>query len=188
MLSPQKPALRLITGGLAKKFCLSGVTVMAAPLENAPFNVQAMVREEDTYLLLSENPTIREPRETVRQLTQEAAEFEPIPPGSVLRVGGKPLQLVAVVYDIEEEPNCRDAWIDLALKETLLIAQKNRFEAIAIPLLGVRHGKISPTHFIRRLVRTLGKNPHDTLKRLWLKVPPHHLEETHRCLEPYLCP
>ena len=178
----QIPQLQIIDGGLAKEFHIAGITLMISPPDRAPFSIDARVREEDTYLLLDEETFIRDPRQDIQGLTESVKNFEPLKPGKLFRLGGSPMQLVAIVYDVEQDPLCREEWIDAVLNELLEHCERNQFHAIALPLLGLRHGHFAPQRFLLRLTEALYARPHPHLHKIWLSVPRSQLAETHRWL------
>ena len=79
--------------------------VVAAPKDRPPFEVGAVVAEEDTYLVLSADPVIKEPRESWDEVIKQVKELQPETPGSVLISEKHPLEIFAVVHDLDREPS-----------------------------------------------------------------------------------
>jgi len=120
-----------------------------------PQECDAVVIEQDTFLLLGVDPVLEETATDIRTLAYEIEQQEPLTPGSVLVSRGKPLQLTAIVYDIEHEPMCDVAWIDIALTHILNEIQQRELNSVCMPMLGIEHGRISPKHFLKILDSTL---------------------------------
>ena len=59
--SIRRRKLKIIPGGLHRKISFAPVRIIAAPENSAPFKVKALVFEEDTWLVMSANPTICAP-------------------------------------------------------------------------------------------------------------------------------
>ncbi|MGB6363143.1 MAG: hypothetical protein WBG64_10790, partial [Thermoanaerobaculia bacterium] len=74
---------------------MGGVRLVAAPAAQPPFPVDAVVVEEDTYLVLSAETDLRIPGEHPLRVMTAAHELEPELPGSVLVRSGQPLELAA---------------------------------------------------------------------------------------------
>ncbi len=162
---------RVIQGGLRPETTLGAVRVAAAPEESPPFDVEAMVVEEDTWLVISADPRSSGPLEHPIRLMTEMIETGPKPVGRVLVEDGAPARLLAVIYDVDQDPICKEEWIASALLEIFHTCEQRGFSAIGLPLLGCRHGKLDQRRFVSLLHQALEQAPLHHLKRLWLVAP-----------------
>ena len=164
----QKTPLRLIDGGLHREASFQNLRIVAAPEKAAPFNVDGIAFEEDTWLVMSADPKVCEPQEHPIRLMTELIETKPEPVGSVLIQGGQPLRLLAIVHDVNQEPTWQEAWIESALREIFRKAERRRLRAIGLPLIGTLHGRLKNQRFAVLLGRVLRQTTLNRLKRLWL--------------------
>jgi len=84
---------------------IGALRIQAAPKAHPPFSCQAIVEEQDTYLILSEQTELKDPGKPVWYLASMIENAETYPLGSVIIKGKSPLRLCAVVHDIEQEPD-----------------------------------------------------------------------------------
>jgi len=98
-------------------------------------------------------------------------ETRPQTPGSVLVKGKRPLRLLAIVHDLNQDPSWREEWIANALDRILAEAETRRLRSIALPFLGTLHGSLEKQRFVVLLRDALERNPAIHLERLWLVVP-----------------
>ena len=165
------PKLHLIRGSYPYEFLIGSVSITAAPKDRPPFKVDAVAAEEDTFLVLSANPEVRDPGEPLVRVMTRVIETKPSTPGSVLIRGRDPTRLLAIVHDLNLEPSWREEWIESALKGIFLIAENQRLRSIALPFLGSLYGSLEKRRFIVLLSKTLGQITLVNLKRIWLVVP-----------------
>ena len=87
--------------------------MVAAPKDNPPFRVDALVAEEDTFLVLSADPVVKEPRESLEVMIGKISEIRPEVPGSVLvrRRRNSPFEFLAIIHDLDLEPSWKEEWI-----------------------------------------------------------------------------
>ena len=133
---------KIIPGGLHCKIFFAPVCIIAAPENCAPFNVEALVFEEDTWLVMSANPTICAPEVHPIRLMTDVIEAVPEPVGSVLVKNGHPMRFLAIVHDVNQEPTWKEAWIERALHSVFREAEQRSISAIGLPLLGTLHGRL----------------------------------------------
>lgn len=145
--------------------------MVAAPEDRPPFRVEARVYEEDTFLVLSAPAEIREPLEHPVRIFNALWEARPHPPGSVLVQQGRPLRLLAVVYDLSAEPICREEWLDAALGNLLSRVEERRLRSLALPLLGTGPGRLPVARSCALLRGALASRAPRCLSRLWLLTP-----------------
>jgi hypothetical protein len=163
---------RVIAGGLRREIRLRGVRVVAAPRSAQPFAVDALVFEEDTYLVLSADPKAVSPEVHPVRLMTGALDFSPEAPGSVVVQETSPLRLLAVVDDVDQDPICQEAWVAHALKAVFRIVEARRLKAIGFQMLGTCHGRLPPARFAELLFDALSGYPEGLgLTRLWIDAP-----------------
>jgi hypothetical protein len=142
------------------------VTVVADP---AGRPADAVVVEEDTWLVLGAPPDVREPGEHPLRVLTEAHDAQPAAPGSVIVREGAPLRLLAVVHDVGAEPNWREEWVAAALAGVLREAASRRVRSIVLPVLGAVHGSLPLETFAGLLLDAVG--PGDAALEIRLSGP-----------------
>ncbi len=168
----KRPKLRLVRGGLDPEARIGAVRLTAAPEEAPPFAVDAIVEEEATYLVLSADPQVREPREPLMRVLTEVLETQGETPGSVVVRRGQPLRLLAVVHDLAADPTWKEEWIAEALDEILRQAQRRQLRSLALPLLGTVHGRLPRRRCLELIHGALARISASAFpERLWLVVP-----------------
>ena len=163
--------MKLIHGGLHCQTAFNSLKIIAAPKEAPPFTADAIVFEEDTFLVLSADNTIRESGEHIVRIMTKIIETLPIPPGQVVKKGRKPLHLLAIVHDFDCEPSWREEWITRALDEIFVEIETRRLRTAAMPLIGTAFGSLKNQRFIYLLKKTMARMTFTHLKRLWLITP-----------------
>ena len=162
--------VRFAKGADPRAIRLGRVRVVIAPADEPPFRVDAEVVEEDTFLVLSAGPEVIEPDLHPLRVLQAAHEAEALPPGSVIAQSGEPMRLLAVVHDLAQEPSCREEWVRQALAGVMREARARRMRALAVPLLGARHGRMPAAAFAGLLRSALESDAPPSLARLWLQA------------------
>ncbi|MDH3524489.1 MAG: hypothetical protein OES32_12965 [Acidobacteriota bacterium] len=140
-----------------------------APAGRPPFAVQARVVEDDTWLVLGADPRFRESGEHPIRVHTAAWEAEPATPGSVVVRPGRPLELRAIVHDLARDPTWRPEWVGEALAAVLREAERRRIAALAMPVLGARHGALSEDVFLRLLEDAITAVEPDLPRRIWIE-------------------
>ena len=163
--------LRVIEGRLRRELTWPRLRIVASPQTSPPFAVQAVVIEEDTWLILSAEPKIAGPEEHPIRLMTDLVNTEREKVGTVRVKEGHPLQFLAIVHDVDCEPTWREQWVQSALVEVFREAEKRELSAVALPLLGTRHGRLQPLRFAELLAAALLGTKLNHLKRLWLVAP-----------------
>lgn len=153
---------------------VGGCRLVAAPEDNPPFRVEALVAEEDTFLVLSAAPVVKEPRESLEVMIEQANEIRPEVPGSVLvrSRGNSPFEFLAIVHDLDLEPSWKEEWISSALEKVFQEAVARKVRSIALPLLGTTHGTLAMERAARLLGNALRRGSPVGLQRIWLILPP----------------
>lgn len=144
--------------------------VLVVPEGVTPIALGAVVEEEDTYLVLSAEPRVRETTEPLGRALAAVRRARPLPPGSVAMRRGKPVRLLAVVHDLTLTPTWREAWIAAALRGCLRTARRLRLRSLLLPPLGAVHGRFDQERFVSLLRETLAAAEPSTLERVWLRV------------------
>jgi hypothetical protein len=149
--------------------------------------VEAIVAEEDTFLVLSADPTPRETHEPPERLLAQVREIEPVAPGSVVVREGSPPKFLAVVHDLNEEPSWKEEWVQDALNEVFRKIDELRLESIALPMLGTVHGSLEPRRFAKLLRKTLLHTSLTHLATIWLMATPAAVHEISDALSQFDC-
>jgi len=154
-----------------------GVEVIAAPPSSPPFVPEALVAEEDTFLVLGADPEIREPELPRLRAIHEAFTAQPAEPGSVVVREGHPTRLLAVVHDLSVAPTWREEWVAAALAGVLRETGARGLRTLATPPLGRMHGSLPIETFIVLLRAALERGTPEHLQRLWLVTPEKDLAQ-----------
>ena len=140
-------------------------------LTTAPPPVDAVVAEEDTYLVLSAELEVREPAVARLRVFHEAYAAEPVEPGNVVAREGIPLRFLAVVHDLSQDPTWREDWVAAAIGAVLREADSRRVRTLAMPPLGRVHGALARERLVVLLRAALQDRPPRNLEQLFLVVP-----------------
>ncbi len=134
----------------------------------ALLNVDAVVEEQDTNLILGKSPVILDTIESfpamVKKMEQQACEKV----GNVLVRQSIPIRFIAIVYDVEHTPIGKTAWIEEAIRNILAQCEKHRIKTLAMPLLGTSYGKLEEENIIQLLQDSLIQNRQQTLKKIFI--------------------
>jgi hypothetical protein len=169
----ERTRMRVISGGRHRAHRFGSVTVVAGTHRDPPFQPEVEVLEEDTWRLLSAPAHASPAAEHPVRLMTALIDDRPARPGSVLASGRRWL---AVVYDLDQDPVCREEWVSQALDELLRTAARRRCRSLSLPLLGHTHGGL---HWKRSLAlldgalrqaATAAPSP----MRIWLRLPDEH--------------
>jgi hypothetical protein len=173
MEKKEKPKLklRLIQGGRRSEVSFGSVRITAGSEERPPFPVEAVVFEEDTFLVLSADWKKIESEDHPVVILTEAFGMEPEEPGTVLVYEGSPLRFLAVVHDLDQDPSWREEWVRKALENIFQEVERRRLGSIALPLLGTKHGSLEKRRFVSLLVDFLEKSSFSYPLRIWLAMP-----------------
>lgn len=161
----------MIQGSYPRKMLLGTINIVAAPEDRPPFQVDAVAFEEDTLLVLSADPKVREAHEPLMRVMTRVIETRPETPGSVLVKNKDPLRLLAIVHDFNQDPSWREEWVTSALDSIFRKVEIRKLRSIAIPLLGTLHGSLEKQRFVVLLQGALERTSANHLERLWLIVP-----------------
>jgi len=162
---------RVIPGSYPYEIVWESLRIVAAPKDNQPFPVDAVVFEEDTFLVMSTETAIREPKESLMRVMTKLIETRPKKPGSILVQGKRPLRMLAVVHDLNREPTWKEEWVESALRGIFHEVERRRLNALALPFIGTLHGKLKKEDFVNILREVLETMECTCLKKIWLIVP-----------------
>jgi hypothetical protein len=165
------PRLRLVRGSLSCKMSLGNLQIVASPKDAPPFRSDAFVFEEDTFLVMSADTTVREPKESMVRIMSRLMETQPAVPGSVLVRGKNPLQFLAIVHDFNKDPSFKEEWLVSALEGIFKASENLQLRTLALPLIGTHYGFIKTERFAEMLELALKGGTLQHLRRLWLMVP-----------------
>ena len=167
----KKPFLKVLEGGLISKITWKGIHIVAAPKDAPPFPIEAIALEEDTFLVMSADPTIRDPKVPLIRIMSNLIETRPQTPGAVLVQGNAPVRLLAIIHDFNEDPSWKEEWIEKAFQGIFEAAEGMRLRSLALPLLGTVHGSLDRCRSVQFLAESLHHRPLQDLLFLWLVVP-----------------
>ena len=167
----RRPMLRVIAGGRTRRLWADGCSIVVAPVDTPPFDLDARVVEEDTYRILSADPECAPTDVHPVRLMHELQQYRPDRPGSVVVQAGRPMRLLAVIHDVNQEPTWRAVWIEAALRQVMREAARRRVHSLGLPLLGRQHGRMPRVAFVDRLARVLTGHRAHNPRRMWLMVP-----------------
>ena len=166
--NPLRSALRVLQGGRDPAARLGPVLVVVSGPDRPPFPVEALVLEEDTFLVLSAEPTVVDPPEEPMRLMTRLIETLPETPGSVLVRERDPVRMLAVVHDVNQDPSWREAWVHRALEGALQEAEQRGMRSLGLEMLGCMHGRLEPFRFASLLKSTLERMAPRRVRRIWL--------------------
>jgi hypothetical protein len=162
---------KVIQGGRRSEVSFGSVRIIAAPEEPPPFPVEAVVFEEDTFLVLSTDWKKIESEDHPVVILTEAFGMEPEKPGTVVVYEGSPFRFLAVVHNLDQDPSWREEWVRRALENIFREAERLRLRSIALPFLGTKHGSLEKNRFLALLGDFLKQNPFPYPLRIWLVMP-----------------
>ena len=168
-----RPELRVISGGRDCKCEFRGVRIWLDDRPPPGFHADVEVLEEDTFRVLSapaelRHEVIEEPFET---LVERMTEIRTTPVGSVIERQAVPLEFLAVVYDFDADPVIDAQTVRAALSGIMALATRRRARQLAIPLLGLAHGRFEPTECVRILRDLLEEGRAGEIRAIWLQAP-----------------
>lgn len=126
--------------------------------------VDALIVEEDTFLVLSAPPEIRPVTEHPVRVYTALAEAEPLELGAIRVRAGAPLLIQAVVVDLALDPPASLDAVRLALQATWAELGRRGLRRVGLELLGAIHGGLEPARAV------------DLVKDGLLALPPGRLE------------
>lgn len=167
----RRPGLRVLKGGLTSEITWNGIRIAIAPKESPPFSVEAIAFEEDTFLVMSADPTVRDPKIPLIRIMTDLIETRPRVPGTVLVQGDSPVRLLAIIHDFNDDPSWKEEWIEKAFQGIFEVAERLRLRSLALPLIGTVYGSLEKKRSVQLLTQSLIQRPLNDLLFLWLVVP-----------------
>jgi len=146
---------------------IAGNTIIRfTEIDPALLNVDAIVEEQDTNLILGKSPVILETIESFQDLVKKMGQQTREIVGNVLVKQSIPIRFIAIIYDIEHAPIVKKIWIEDAIQNILAQCEKYRIKTLAMPLLGTSYGKLEEESIIQLLQDSLIQNRQQTLKKI----------------------
>ena len=154
------------------------IEIAIATTHFPPFDVYAIVEEQDTSLVLGETNEIRDPGDKPAWYIANILQKQTLlSPGHVIIRDTKPLRLQAILHDLDQAPIFREPWIILALQQIIDVTEKRKISSLQMPLLGTRYGGIEVRQFINLLLNKIAKEKIAFLKKLWLVSPEQQCQQ-----------
>ncbi|MGH8119455.1 MAG: hypothetical protein ACRESK_02455 [Gammaproteobacteria bacterium] len=147
------------------------IEITVAPPGQPPWRLDAIIEEQDTSLLLGDTHVIRDTCESYTALVGKMKIQAPLVSGQVLVRHTRPGKLIAIVYDIGKKPVYREEWIAAALLQLFEEMEAHRIRNIAMPLLGVTHGRYPHTDFLELLCSMAADVRSECPQKIWLITP-----------------
>ncbi len=147
-----------------------GLSVFAGPATSQPpFEVKAVVIEQDCDLVLDTNVVLDEPDEPLGALLRAVETAPPRKPGTVIvKDRSLPVQILAIVHDFSAEPSSRDEWVASAFDAIFREIAARGISAVGLPMLGTVHGKLGVARSFELLEQCLWRHRPACLGALWL--------------------
>lgn len=134
----------------------------------ALLQVDAVVEEQDTYLLLGKSPVILETIESFPDLVKKMKQRIRKIPGSVIVKQSRPKRLIAIIFDVEHTPISEVSWIKEAIQNILKQCEYYKLKTLAMPLLGTSYGKLKEDTIIQLLQDLLIQIRHHYPKNIFI--------------------
>ncbi len=148
---------------------IAGNTVIQfTETDPALLNVDAVVEEQDTNLILGKSPVILDTIESFPEMVKKMEQQTCEKVGNVLVKQSVPIRFIAIVYDVEHTPIGEKIWIEEAIQNILAHCDKYRIKTLAMPLLGTSYGKLEEESNIQLLQNSLIQNRQKHLKKIFI--------------------
>lgn len=134
----------------------------------ALLQVDAIVEEQDTNLILGKSPVIMDTIENFATLVKKMGQQTRKIPGNVIFKQSIPKRLIAIIYDVEHTPICEESWIEEVLRNILILCEGNKIKTLAMPLLGTSYGKLKDETIMQLLQDSLVQNRQQHLKKIFI--------------------
>lgn len=161
----------MIPHSLPFKTIIGDIETAIAPIEYVPSEIEAIVEEQDTQLLMVVDSVIDYPEDDFDTLIDQMSSGKSRKPGQIIVRHEKPMRLQAIIHDIYQEPSCKVEWVAFALKQLIEEINNLQIKTLAMPLLGTIQGKIAEQQSVELLCACLGTDQKSVLEKLWLVVP-----------------
>jgi hypothetical protein len=157
-----------------------GIEVAVAHPGLSPFNVSALVEEQDTDRVLGECTEIRDHGDKpVWYLANKLSSAPQKKTGGVIVRGQQPFVFQAIIHNLSEDPSWRREWIAETLDNIFTLTKEKNIPSIKLPALGNVHGRFGLENFIILFTEKLGEfasSNNETkrnwpLQKVWLEIP-----------------
>jgi hypothetical protein len=160
-----------MTGASARTGRFGLVRLILAAPDRPPFQPDAVTVAQDRWLLLDAATPVCDTQRGYRSLARAAGGSGGERPGRVLvRRGGPPLRLWAVIHDLDATPGCRREWIQSALDGVLQEIQRRKLRTLELPPLGCREGVLAAHEFLDLLARSIRSTGLVSRLEVWIPV------------------
>ncbi len=162
----------MTTYALPCKATIGSIEIAIAPVEYVPAEIDAIVEEQDTQLLMGMDAEINYPDEDFDTLIDQMLSGKSVrSPGQIIIKKTQPLQLKAIIHDINQKPSWKTEWISYALQQLVTEIENYNIKTLAMPLLGTIHGNVNENESIELLCDNLMSKQIICLEKLWLIAP-----------------
>jgi len=144
------------------------ILIAGPPDGKPPLAVDAVVLEEDRWLVLSAPPEVPPSSEHPLRLFTALVEAEPAALGEVVVRPGRPTRLLAVVHDLDRDPSCTLADVSVALEVVVRVCAERGLHRLALPLLGTAHARLNRDAVLGVMAVVLAGAPH--IQAVWLQT------------------
>ena len=190
-MAANRPQLRIIEGDLSQSFPLAGFQLHICDIDaRLPLSVEAQIVEQDTAMLLEEptqiDATLLQHNEgegyhsLINEMLHQQRQYEV---GSIALREGTPERIMLVVHDLNQSPSWSEAGIKQALNTLFALLPRYRFNAIALPTLAHRHGKLPVERFLALLCEQMRERPPLWGGDIWIQVPREALASSVQTLQ-----
>ena len=157
---------------LAQLDYIAGNTIIRfTETDPALLQVDAVVEEQDTNLILGKSPVIMDTIESFPSLVKKMEQQIRETPGNVIVKQSMPKRLIAIIYDVEHTPICKESWIAEALQNILTQCKENKIKTLAMPLLGTSYGKLKEGFIMQLRQDSLNQSRQQYLKKIVIYLP-----------------
>lgn len=155
------------------------IVLRTTAINSADITADAIVIEEDTFLILSTKKAVELSDKSRMQLVRDTVQTvtdSPVP-GLALARGKAPYRFLAIVHDFNETPSWKKEWVRGALVDIFEKAEYYSINSIRIPLLATEHGSLEPAEFVKIIFEVLDDISFNRLKIILLMVPEYAIKE-----------
>lgn len=156
---------------------IDGRAIFIRPATHMPRRADVRVVEQDSWLLLGEQSRLREDE---RPAWVQANQLESAPsyrPGTVVARAGQPVQLMMIIYDLEQQPICKPQWVKRALSAVLEYAHDHELSCLQVPLPGYYHGGLTVEAAFALFQAALREHCRKDPVTIMLALPEEHLRQ-----------
>ena len=168
---PASGKLHLVRSAGSSTRRVGSLEIVAANEHDAPFVCEAVVVEQDRCLILGDPKYSNEPDRPPWFLANQLASQHLKTPGTVYISGKSPVEINAIIHDVDRDPSWHAEWILSAYRSLFQLVEAHGISSLCLPVLGTKHGGMAAAQGMELLISaTHGRFP-SCLKRLWLIRP-----------------